>query len=80
MHFNIPIIAYDSSAIGETLGGAGILLKEKDPQVTAEWIDMILSNDNLKTKLLKKQTERLEYFSEEKTGRSFRELIRGFVR
>ena len=29
MAFEIPIIAYDSSAIGYTLGGSGLLLKEK---------------------------------------------------
>lgn len=79
MHFNVPVIAYDSSAVGETLGGGGVLLEEKDPQVTAEWIDMILNNEDLKTKLLKKQKERLEYFSEDKTERKFQVLIRGFV-
>ena len=33
MYFHAPVLAYDSSAIAGTLGGSGILLKEKNPAV-----------------------------------------------
>ncbi len=31
MYFETPTVAYDSSAVGETLAGAGIMLTEKSP-------------------------------------------------
>ena len=36
MFFRVPIVAYDSSAIADTLKGCGILLKEKTPALVAD--------------------------------------------
>ena len=50
MYFGVPIVAYDSSAIADTLGGAGILLKNKDLKKTASYI-----KDNLYSNQFEKQ-------------------------
>ena len=79
MMFDTPIVAYDSTAVGETLGGAGILLDEKDPFVTAGVMDRVVRNEGLRANILEGQRRRLEDFSYEKTSERLSALIRGFV-
>ena len=62
MCFDVPVVAYDSSAIGETLGGSGFLLKEKNPLVTAGVMDRILTDDALRQTIIENQRERLADF------------------
>ena len=63
MYFGAPIIAGDSSAVGETLGTGGILLPEKNPQLAAALIDQVVSNDDLRKKMAEEQKKQLERFS-----------------
>ena len=44
MAAKVPAAAYDSAAISETLGGAGILLEDRNPEMMAESINA-LTND-----------------------------------
>ena len=56
MFFGVPIVAYDSSAIADTLGDAGVLVKNKDPREIAVSIQNYL---HYNTQLKKQQAERL---------------------
>lgn len=60
LHYRIPVIAYAAAAIPETLGSAGVLLNEKNPLKIASLLNRILSNEDLKTRLLANQDRRLE--------------------
>mgnify|MGYP004555444849 CR=1 FL=1 len=62
MYFNIPIIAYDSTAIADTLGESGWLLKEKDPNLTAGVIHYLLSDSKIRDKIIRSERKRLENF------------------
>ena len=66
MHFEIPIIAYKKAAVPETLGDSGILVKKKCFAEIAEMADLLLKDKNLKEKVIRKQNERLKFFSKEK--------------
>ncbi len=66
MYIHKPIVAYDSTAIGETLGGGGFLLKEKNPLVTAGVMNRILTDESLKNTIIQNQDERLKDFRFEK--------------
>lgn len=66
MLFNVPIIAYNSSAVGETLGNAGILFNEKNPVVVAKLIDKLLSDSSVLEMMKDEQKTRLKYFAKEK--------------
>lgn len=79
MFFGVPIIAYDSSAVGGTLGGAGILSESKDPVFTARLIDRIVNDDELKSKLISDGKKRLEDFSYEKVKALFTAQLNGFI-
>lgn len=80
MYFHIPIVAYDSSAIGHTLGGSGILLKDKNPLEAAGVMDRILKDEALRKQILAGQDRRLQDFGKERTERLFMEKIEGFLK
>lgn len=79
MYFDVPIVAYNSSAIGETLGGSGFLLKEKNPLETASVMDRILTNETLKQTILENQKERLQDFQYEKIKALFWKYMDEFM-
>jgi glycosyltransferase involved in cell wall biosynthesis len=51
MSMKLPITAYASSAIPETLGDAGIVWKERNPSLMAESIDFFLRNSTVRNAL-----------------------------
>ncbi|MBP5463560.1 MAG: glycosyltransferase, partial [Treponema sp.] len=63
MQYKVPIIAYDSSAVPETLGGAGLLLKNKKPMVVAEAIHRVMQDTKLRETLVTNGQERLTQFA-----------------
>ena len=60
MKMSIPVIAYRSSAIAETMGGAGILVTEKKYLNIASLIDEIINDNELKNRLIENQHERIK--------------------
>ncbi len=79
MQFQIPIVAYDSTAIGDTLGGSGFLLKEKEPMLTAAVIDRIMTDVCLRKQLVEGQKRRLQDFSHEVVMERFRRLLHDYI-
>jgi len=79
MFFDVPIIAYSSSAIPETLGETGILLHEKDPLVTAGVMNKVLTDNNLRDSIIEKQRMRLEDFSYSKISELFLKYLKEFI-
>jgi glycosyltransferase involved in cell wall biosynthesis len=59
MFFDLPIIAYKSSAVPETLGGSGLLVTEKRYDVIGELIYNIATDETLRQQVICKQRERL---------------------
>lgn len=79
MFFNVPIIAYDSTAIPYTLGGSGLLIKDKDPMMTAGLINRLQTDANLRKMVIANQRERLKDFSYEKIKRQFETYLKNFI-
>lgn len=69
MHFRIPIIAYECTAIGETVGKGGMLVNHKDSFKIATDIQYVLENEDLQLNMLEHQKERLQYYSKQSTER-----------
>ncbi len=55
MVFGVPVVAYDTGAVRETLHGGGVLLREKPPEVVAELVHRILTDSALKKNILATQ-------------------------
>ncbi len=62
MHFQVPVIAFDAGAVPETLGGAGVLVREKDHPAIAEMLDLLVTDEDFRARILTGQGERLKYF------------------
>lgn len=75
MAFGIPILAYSSSAVTETLGGAGVIFREKIFPMIGEMIEIIREYPNLREKIVSAEKERLEHFSLESTRAKLKEII-----
>ena len=79
MYFKKPIIAYDSSAIADTLGGSGILIKEKDPVFVSMLIDRLVNTPGLKESVVEGQNRRLQDFAYDKMKARFIEGLNKFI-
>ena len=79
MFFDVPVVAYDSTAIAGTLGGSGFLLKEKNPAETAGAIDYILKREEVKKTILEGQRERLKDFDHDLIEKQFLLYLRDFI-
>jgi glycosyltransferase involved in cell wall biosynthesis len=63
MWFDVPVLAYKSSAVPETLGEAGLMFTSKDDLVQVAALAKILIKDNLlKSKVINIQRRRRNYF------------------
>ena len=65
MIFDLPVIAYDSTAVPDTLGGAGLLVRDKSPEKIAELLDIVVRNESLRKKIICGQRERLKRLQSE---------------
>ena len=63
MYFNVPIVAKNTSAIPYTLGGSGFLHDRPTPVETAGVMNRILTDEELRNRIIEGQKERLSEFS-----------------
>lgn len=63
MHNDLPIAAFNSSAIAETMGRAGILIQKNDPVTTAVAMERIVTDQELRKFVKHQMTLRLEQLS-----------------
>ena len=75
MYFDLPIVAYASSAIPETLGKGGLLLDSKDPQVAAAAIDRMLRDRELRGKIAEERKARLARYRYDQVSTKMKECI-----
>jgi len=77
MHFDVPVIAYASSAVPDTVGDGGLLLTDKDPVVVATAVDRLRSDESLRRTLVAAgRTRADEHFSIARTGPQMLETLK----
>lgn len=75
MHFGVPVIAYDSTAVGETLGQGGILLGRKAPAETAELVHRVIQDKALSGAMVTAGRARVQEFSPEAFQRALEAVL-----
>lgn len=60
MRYDLPVVAYDSSAVGETVDGGGLMLDTCEPEVVAEAISWIHEDPKLRESLVAAGRARLK--------------------
>ncbi len=79
MHFRVPIAAYAAAAVPETLGGSGLLLREKTPELWAAALRRLVSDAALRESVTAAQDRRLENFAAPAAERRFADLFEAFL-
>lgn len=64
MYLNLPVVAFGSAAVPETMGDAGILFYHKEYEHLAELIDLLLSDEVLRGRVIAGQRARVDIFLE----------------
>lgn len=76
MSMKLPITAYASTAIPETLGNAGIVWADRNPLLVAESIDLLLRDSSVRNALAERGRRRYEaMFTNEKIESTFLEAM-----
>jgi len=79
MYFGVPVIAFDSSAVPETVGNAGIIFKQKHFPSVAHLMNEVLNDISLQKKMGDAGRERAEYFSKEIASKRIIRLIENYA-
>lgn len=79
MYFGVPIIAYDCTAVGETLGYGGLLLQNKRPELVAETVNKVMEDSQLRNALIHNGKVRLNDFKSEKIKQQFLNIIKKYI-
>jgi glycosyltransferase involved in cell wall biosynthesis len=79
MHHGLPVVAYASSAVPETLGGAGVCLPEKSPGVVAAAVWRVVADAGVRRALVAAGRRRLADFAPERTRATFAAAVERFV-
>jgi glycosyltransferase involved in cell wall biosynthesis len=73
--FGVPVMAYEGGAVAETLGGAGILIREKRLPEIAEMAHLVVFDERLRERIVARQYQRLEAFQSEQKGEQLMDFV-----
>lgn len=75
MAADVPVLAYASTAVPDTLGGAGVLFEPKDLEFAAELLGELAYNDPLRSRVVAGQRRRLEDFGDSRITHELGRLL-----
>jgi glycosyltransferase involved in cell wall biosynthesis len=75
MAYHVPVIAYAAAAVPETLGEAGVLVTRKEHGLIAELAHLLISDKELRKRVVRRQRRRLADFQPEPIVERFRSII-----
>jgi glycosyltransferase involved in cell wall biosynthesis len=76
MWFDVPVLAFRSSAIPETLGEAGLMFTEKRPAEVAALAHLLIEDGPLRRTIVEAQRRRRRDFLPDATLSSLLDLLR----
>jgi glycosyltransferase involved in cell wall biosynthesis len=79
MSFDIPVLAYDATAVKDTLGGSGVLLPQKDPVFVAMVMDRVLRDFAMRAHIIEGQRKRQADFAYDKVAQMHRDALKAFL-
>ena len=75
MAADVPVLAYASTAVPDTLGGAGVQFAPKDLELAAELLGELAYNEDVRRRVIAGQRRRLEDFGPARLGRDLDHLL-----
>lgn len=77
MYFDVPVVAYDKCAVPDTMGHSGVVVAEKNYEQIAQIIHEIVSDEDVKERMIGRQNTRLKDFDLAKLKRKFVAILAG---
>ncbi len=77
MAADVPVLAYASTAVPDTLGGAGVSFQPKDLELAAELLGDLAYNDTLRAQVIAGQRRRLADFGDDRIRQALAGLLHG---
>jgi glycosyltransferase involved in cell wall biosynthesis len=74
-----PVLAYARTAVGETMGSAGIKFDALDPAIPAGYVELLRRDKTLRNNIVREQADRATDFYSEATARKWLSFLEGFV-
>ncbi|HPT08638.1 MAG TPA: glycosyltransferase family 1 protein [bacterium] len=75
MYFGLPVVSSNTSSLPEVLSNSAILINPDKAQDLARALKMIITDENLRNKMINLGQERVKYFSWEKTVQKYMEVF-----
>jgi glycosyltransferase involved in cell wall biosynthesis len=75
MAADVPVLAYAAAAVPETLGGSGVQFSPKDMEVAAELLGALAFDDELRSRVIAGQRQRLGHFSDARIEQGLSTLV-----
>jgi glycosyltransferase involved in cell wall biosynthesis len=75
MVHGVPIIAYAAAGVPETLGDAGVLVNDKDYPMIAEMAHLLMEDEALRRRVVRRQQERLADFAPTPIALQFKRYV-----
>ena len=79
MHFGLPVMSYAAAAVPDTMGDAGVLIKEKNYPAIAEMAAYICDNHEFRRNVIEGQYRRLEEFKSFPLEEKLKELLSPWI-
>jgi glycosyltransferase involved in cell wall biosynthesis len=79
MAADVPVMAYASTAVSETLGGAGVQFSPKDLECAAELLEILAYDEDVRADVIAGQQTRLVDFSDARIERGLGALVAQFA-
>lgn len=75
MAAKVPVIAYGVTAVPETMGGAGIVLRTQDAATVAATVEAVLSDEGLRRRLVDRQSDRVAQVAAFDVGGALQRIV-----
>ena len=75
LHNDVPVVAFDAAAVGETVGEGGILLADKSPGMVAAAVHRVVSDEAVSGAMRERGRQRLARFTFAAAAARWREII-----
>lgn len=78
MAADVPVLAYGTTAVPETMGGAGVVFTPKDLELAAEWLGVLAYDGAVRRRVIEGQRTRLADFGDARMSGELDRLIAEF--
>ena len=75
MVHDVPVVAYAAGAVPETLGGAGVLVRDKPFDLLAETLGRVAEDEALRAAILRGQRERLARYEQQDLAGELKRIL-----